>query len=64
MIPRIVERFPKYRRLVLNPLPRDGVMAELCEDYDKVVVALEIEDTRTDKGNEKSQDAYRERATK
>lgn len=60
MILRIVERFPKYRSHLLNALGRDGVMAELCEDYDKVVVALEIEETRTGKGVEKSRETYRE----
>lgn len=60
MIPRIVERFPKYRSHVLNALPRDGVMAELCEDYDKVVEALETEEIRSGKGEGKSRETYRE----
>ena len=60
MIPRIVERFPKYRSRVLNALPRDGTMAELCEDYDKVVAVLEAEETRSAEGGEISQEAHRE----
>ncbi len=60
MIPRIVERFPKYRSRVLNALPRDGTMAELCDDYDKVVAALEIEEIPTGRGHEKSQETYQE----
>ena len=60
MIPRIVERFPKYGSRVLNALPRDGAMAELCEDYDKIVDALETEETCTAKEGEKSHEAYRE----
>lgn len=60
MIPRFVERFPKYGNIVLNAVAQDSVMAELCEDYDTVVEALEIEEARSDTKDGVPQETYRE----
>ncbi|MEA3278048.1 MAG: hypothetical protein U9Q81_22730 [Pseudomonadota bacterium] len=62
MIPKIVERFPKYRNRVLTALSHDRVMAELCEDYDAVMSDLEIVELRSSGSGEQTTKTYRELA--
>ena len=59
ILPRIVQRFPKYRAQILVARKQDSVLDELCRDYDTVLRVLETEEERrrTGGGNE---DKYRE----
>jgi hypothetical protein len=60
MTHQIVERFPKYRSRVLAVLPQDPVFAELSEDYDRVVAALELEAESPRQQGTMQQQTYRE----
>jgi hypothetical protein len=59
-MPRIVERFPKYRDQVLRTLFLDVEFKDLCRDYDSVACALESEEKRLSQEGEHPQDSYRE----
>ena len=39
--PRIANRFPRYRELILQKCNGDATIAELCQDYDSVVGAID-----------------------
>jgi len=60
MSPQIVERFPKYRSRVLAVLPQDPLFAELSEDYNSVVAALELERISPREPGINQQKTYRE----
>ena len=59
-LPRIVERFPKYRDQVLRTQFLDVEFKDLCRDYDSVASALESEEKRLGQGGERRRDSYRE----
>jgi uncharacterized protein YdcH (DUF465 family) len=42
-IPRFVERFPEYREHIIELRFRDAAFNDLCNDYDEVVQALDLE---------------------
>jgi hypothetical protein len=60
-VPKIVERFPKYRDEILRARFVDPALDEICRDYDRVSEALEQEEARR-KGGDKSGNDYQELA--
>jgi len=48
--PRIVERLPSHRERILRGCFRDAAIAELCRDYDALLVAIEAEQPDADSG--------------
>lgn len=43
-LPRIVDRFPRYRDRILRLCVGDSNIADLCEDYDRVLETIEAID--------------------